>query len=108
MDQVEFGPPDEQMQATPKRGMSGGAKTLIILGIVFGGLIVLCCGGIIGYFAYYAGNMLSEDADTIARLTQEEIVQIDIPEELAPRRSMNITIPFSANFWAGHYAGSAP
>lgn len=95
MSQYEMGPGG--MQPPPKSGMSTGAKVLIALVIVFGGLLVLCCGGAIGLVYYgrsYVADMVSKDPATIARATHE-ITEIDVPDELGPSASVNMKVPFT-------------
>ena len=85
------------MQPSPKPGMSTGAKVLIVLAIVFGILLVLCCGGVIATFFYlqsYAAESFSEDPAKVAAVTQE-IAQLDIPEGLEPAGSVNMKVPFT-------------
>jgi len=76
-----------------KKKMSGGAKVLIWLAVAFGGLILLCCGGLV-WMGYQFANSISEDPATIAALT-DEMAQIDVPEELKPKMSFDMKIPFS-------------
>lgn len=77
----------------PKRGMSTGAKVLIALGVIFGALILLCCGGVITVI-FYVRSAVSQDPAVVAAKTQE-ITRIDIPEGLDPQQSFDMNIPFS-------------
>jgi hypothetical protein len=77
--------------------MSTGTKVLLIVAIVFGGLFLLCCGGaIVGVISArnYMENATSEDPQVIRQLTSE-IVQIDIPETLKAKLSLDMKIPFT-------------
>ncbi|MBN2583116.1 MAG: hypothetical protein JXL80_08610 [Planctomycetes bacterium] len=92
-----FEKPSEEMQPLPKQGMSTGSKVLLILGIVFGGLFLLCCGGVVVFMLYmrqYAADNFSEDPVRVVEVT-DTVTQIDVPEGLDPTVSMNMKIPFS-------------
>jgi len=80
-------------QPPAKAGMGCGAKLLILLGVLFLLLLVLCCGGML-VSGWYFGNSVSEDPDEIIALTQE-IVDIEIPGELRPQLSFDMKVPFS-------------
>lgn len=73
-------------QPKAKRGCLG--TSLIILGIVAGLCMLVCCGG--GAFLYYKfrGVVKSEPAEILA--VQEKIVGIDIPEDLRPAFALDI------------------
>ena len=90
-------PPDmssEVTQPPPKSGMSRGAKLLIVLGVVFGILILLCCGGGIGTMVYMGTSMVSDKPDVVVAKT-DEIIQIEIPDQLEPKMSFDLKVPFS-------------
>ena len=78
-----------------KPGMSGTAKVLMVFGIGFVVLAVLCCGGV-GFFGYWgynlAKNAMSQDPETIRRVT-DEIVTIAIPDAFEPQMSMDMKAP---------------
>jgi len=76
-----------------RQGMSTAKKILLILGVLFGGIMVLCCGGVV-YMIYYAKAMVSEDPTVIAA-TSAEITEIDLPAEMKPQMAMNIKVPFT-------------
>jgi len=83
--------------APPRVGMSTTAKVLIILCVVFGGLLVLCCGGmaLVGYkFTSEMKESMSQDPQAIAAKT-EEIARIDVPAGLAPQASFDMKIPLT-------------
>ncbi len=84
---------DTPPQPPAKQGMSTGAKVLIILAVVFGGFLLVCCGGM-AFFAYSATKSLniSQDPAEVAKVTAE-IAEIDIPAGLDPKMSMGGTIP---------------
>jgi hypothetical protein len=75
--------------------MGTGAKVLLILGIIFAILIVLCCGGMgVMYYSMKSAMKISNDPAAIKALTKE-IAEIDVPEPLKPQMSMNMKVPFS-------------
>lgn len=97
MSMNQYPMPPDGMQPPRKPGMSTGAKVLIVLGIVFLVLLVLCCGGLMlsGYFMQrWASDMASDDPATIVEVTNG-ITQIEIPEELEPTASIDMKVPFS-------------
>ena len=68
---------------------------LLILGIIFAILIVLCCGGMgVMYYSMKSAMKISNDPAAIKALTKE-IAEIDVPEPLKPQMSMNMKVPFS-------------
>lgn len=87
----------EGMPPYQKPGMSTGTKVLIILGIVFLVLVLLCCGGGLAVFwagASYMKNAVSKDPQVV-RQVAAKIIQIDVPEKLKPQFSMDMKVPFS-------------
>ncbi len=92
MSMTEYESPDGGIPLQ-KPGMGTAAKVLIVLAVVFGGLILLCCGGV-----YFTGmqvrDMVSEDPAIIAQTT-EEITTIRVPDGLEPVMSMDMKIPFT-------------
>ena len=101
-DHNSMNPNWDQPPARP--GMSTGTKVLIVLAIVFGVLVVLCCGGLTAMMYWgqqYMAEAISEDPATVQRAT-ESIADIDIPDGLRPTASFNMKIPFtdeSAMLW---------
>jgi hypothetical protein len=89
---------DEPFQPEPpqKRGMSSGTKVLIILLCVFGGMALLCCGGVV-YFAYKVRNAVSEDP-AVVRSVANDIAEIDIPPKFEPVASMNFSMVMKMRF----------
>jgi hypothetical protein len=80
-----------------RRGMSGTSKVVLAFGIGCGVLLLLCCGviGIGGYFAAnYAQDSFSEDPAK-AREVTDEIAQINIPDVLEPKASIDARVPFT-------------
>lgn len=63
-------------------------KVLIILGTIFLVFAVLCCGGI-SIIYYQLKNAVSTDPNVV-KATTGEIAQIDIPDPLKPKMSMNM------------------
>ena len=81
----------------PRPGMSTGAKVLVILGIIFVVLAILCCGGIAAMTFWtrsYVKNAFSQDPQVVRRVTAE-MLTIDMPTELQPQASINAKIPFT-------------
>lgn len=87
---------DDFAQPPPKKGMSTGTKVLIIVLCVFGGLMLLCCGGVIWFvYQFQKGMEISEDSEVVKQRTQE-IVEITIPDNYVPKLSAKIDFP---KFW---------
>jgi hypothetical protein len=89
-------PPEMTSEGTPpprKKGMSGGAKLLIGLGVGLGILVLLCCGGVIATVYYVSTKVMSDQPQVIAEKTKE-ITQLEIPSGLQPRMSFDMTVPF--------------
>ncbi len=79
-------------QVVEKRGMSGGTKVLLVLGIIFLVCIVVCCGGgIIASFVIgqAAKDMVTEDPVVIAQ-RQADTLDIQIPDAFEPQASMDM------------------
>ena len=100
---------DETFDPEPpkKKGMSTTAKVLITLGCVFGGFLLLCCGGVM-YTGYQARNAVSEDPTVVAEVTKE-IAEIDIPPQFQPKVSMNMDfwfMPVKMRFVVYHTRGN--
>jgi len=86
----------QQPPPPPHQGMSSGTRVLLIVLLIFGGLGLLCCGGVVGTFVYFGRQIAqatSEDPHVIRDMTQQ-ITQISIPELLKPMMSFNMKIPF--------------
>ncbi len=95
--QDPFIDPNETNIQPPKKGMSSGMKTLLIVGIIFGVLILICCGGLVGlglYMRSYVSDAMSEDPIVIAEHTAQ-FVDMEIPSQLSPTMSFDVTVPFS-------------
>jgi hypothetical protein len=73
--------------------MSGGCKVLLILGAVFGVLILLCCGGVFSVGWYFARSMSDEPQDV--RAVTERMVDIEVPAGYKPATSIDFKVPFS-------------
>ena len=89
--------PNEMHIQPPKPGMSSGMKTLLIVGIIFGLLALLCCGGLVGfgiYMASYVSDAISQDPIVIGERTAQ-FVEMEIPSQLSPTMSFDMTIPVS-------------
>ena len=83
------------MQQFPqeRKGMSTRAKVLIWLAVGFGGLTLLCCGGVL-WIGYHFADSVSEDPAKIAAVT-DEMAEIDVPEGFDPKMSFDMKNPFS-------------
>ncbi|MDZ7620091.1 MAG: hypothetical protein U1E05_24070 [Patescibacteria group bacterium] len=82
---------------SPRPGMSTGSKVLLVLGIIFLVMILLCCGGVltVGYMGQrYMEKSVSEDPQVVRQVTAE-IAEVDIPEGLEPAFSMDMKVPFT-------------
>ncbi len=87
-----------------KPGMSTTAKVLIGLAIAFLLVVILCCGGLIlvgpKIIALVEDTIeeleesMSQDPAIIAEVTRK-IAQIDVPEQLTPKMSMDMEIPLT-------------
>ncbi len=78
-----------------RRGMSGGTKVLLGVGIGCGLVMLLCCGVVgLGSFAIVkiAQSSTTKDARQIKDIT-EDIVAIAIPDALAPFLGLNLNLP---------------
>src|SRR5262245_24497058 len=78
--------------STPRPGMSSSTKVLVVLGIGFCALMLVCCGGLgMGGFYFYrvASKAMITDPDEIRRVTNE-IVTITIPDSFEPKMAMNM------------------
>jgi len=78
---------DEQYQP-PRQGMSTGVKVLIVLLVLFGGGMLLCCGAfaLMGYM--FMPKVSTTPADVIA--VRDEMVTIDLPDDLEPKQSLRM------------------
>jgi hypothetical protein len=81
----------------PRQGMSTGVKVLLILGIILGVLVLLCCGGVmfLGVWGQrFAANSMSSDPAKIRALT-DELLPLAVPAELAPEQMLDMPVPFT-------------
>ncbi|HYW81046.1 MAG TPA: hypothetical protein VE890_15805 [Thermoguttaceae bacterium] len=93
MNEPSFDQNFDQSFPPHRQGMSAAQKILLILGVLCGGMMVICCCGL-GYMFYYAKGMVSEDPTVIAS-TSAEITEIDVPAEMEPQMAMNIKVPIT-------------
>lgn len=84
-------------QAVEKKGMSSGAKLLLILAILFLLCVLVCCGGI-GILMYqasaYMKDAFTEDPAIIDQRCAE-LLDIDVPEGFAPKVSIDMKVPMT-------------
>lgn len=86
--------PQDWTQPPPqKRGMSSGSKVILILAIVFGGLALVCCGGVIGV-VYYFRQAMTEDPAVVREKTAE-IAEMSLPDGLKPQMAIDAKVPFT-------------
>src|SRR6516164_8170247 len=77
------------------QGMTSTAKVLVVLGSIFGILLLACCGGLVfvgwkfqGVARSIAKNFTTTNPQDI-RARTAEIVHIDIPEEFEPLQAFD-------------------
>ena len=75
----------------PPRGMSTGVKVLLIVGIIFFVLVLLCCGGLFLIGRHFAQEVSYDPV--VVKATTDKIAQIEIPELLKPKASMDLKVP---------------
>ncbi|MFH1266140.1 MAG: hypothetical protein ABIK89_10460 [Planctomycetota bacterium] len=80
-------------QPPQKKGLGCGCKLLILFGVLSVLLVVACCGGGI-WMGMHFSNSVSEDPDVAVAVT-EKMVRMDIPAELEPVGSLNVTWPLT-------------
>jgi hypothetical protein len=93
----QAGPPQGQPWEYPPRppGMGTGTKVLIGLGIGCGFFLLLCCGGLVAvgvYFQQYVKTAINEDPQKALAMT-DQLVDIEVPEPLEPRLSLDFKMP---------------
>jgi hypothetical protein len=101
---MSMNPPEmapDELRPVPKRKMSTTAKVLIILGLVFGVLVVLCCGGVI-WVIYSVAHSFSDDPATTATVAAQ-ITDIDVPDGLRPAGSMDMKLPIVGRIMAAAF-----
>lgn len=83
-----------ESEMEPKPQSKGcGTKVLVILGIVFVVLAVVCCGGA-GILYYMIKPTITEDPAEV-RAKTAEIAAIEIPDQLEPTTAMSMKIPLN-------------
>jgi len=97
-------------QMVEKRGMSGGTKVLLILGIVFLVCVLVCCGGVI-IATFFVGkavqDMVTTDPVEVAR-RQADTIDIEIPEVFTPQSSIDMAFAGTRLMIMVIYQGQAP
>ena len=73
--------------------MGTASKLLLIFGILFVALGILCCGAF-GYLAYWGKNSIVKDPAAVKATTQT-IADISIPEPLVPEGGVDMKIPIT-------------
>jgi len=79
---------ESEMEPKPQ-GKGCGRKVLVILGIVFVVLAVVCCGG------YYIFDLTITGDPAGVRAKTAEITEIEIPDRLEPKMAMSVKCPFT-------------
>ena len=100
--------PDMMEPPLRKKGMSTGVKVLIVLAILFLLIVLLCCGGLVAT-VIWLGKATSKDPQVVRQKTAE-MIQIDVPEVLAPTMSFTMKVPFSDQTlltWVVYVEGSS-
>lgn len=78
--------------AEPPPPPKSGSKAWLIIGIVLGLCVLLCCGGFIAlstWFGTQVAGMMSYDPAEV-RKAQAEVVDIEIPAEVPPKFKFNL------------------
>ena len=75
----------------PKRGMSTGAKVALILGSIFGVLVVACCGLFIAFVVFVSKSVSKNPKDAIA--VSEKIGNVSLPPAFRPAASIDVKVP---------------
>lgn len=86
----------------PKQGMAGWAKVLLVLGVLGGIGMVVCCGifGVMMYGGYQmAANAISADPQVIQQRAQE-IANVEIIEGYQPKLSVDMKVPVTGQMLA--------
>jgi hypothetical protein len=105
-------PAEPEFGTTPpaRRKMGTGAKVLLTLGVVFGVVLLLCCG-VVGYFTYVIRKSMTTDPAAVHEITAK-IVTIDLPPQFAPAMAIDdFSVPgtgvtFSLAIYAENPAGN--
>lgn len=80
----------------PRQGMSGATKVFLFLGVGCGGVLLLCCGGLVGV-SYMVGRMAEESAvkdPAEVQAMADSIATLDAPPSLKPQVGFDFTVPF--------------
>ncbi len=80
--------PNWPQPQTSRRGC--GLFSCLMIGC--GGMLLLCCGGVIGGVFYFR-SWVSEDPAAIAA-AQKQIAEIVVPDGLEPKAAINMKLPF--------------
>ena len=83
------------IEPPPKKGLSCGCMVLIACGIVGALAVLVCCGGFM-YAGYYFNDAVSDDPAVVAEVAKG-LAQLDVPEDLEPAFSFNITNPLTGD-----------
>jgi len=96
------GPADFPPQQPPKK-RSGCMTAFLVLLLVGGISLVVCCGGL-GLIGYQAQKAVVEDPAAVRALT-DEIAQIQLPEGMEPKGGINGKVPFLGGIKMVMYEG---
>ncbi|MBI2827341.1 MAG: hypothetical protein HYX69_21925 [Planctomycetia bacterium] len=77
--------------------MSTGTKILLGLGIGCGGLVLLCCGSVVGvtWLGYSAFQRGIDRDPAKVKAAAAEIGAIDLPADLLPKAALDLRMPFT-------------
>ena len=82
----------------PQTGMGCGTKLLIVLGLLFLLMILVCCGGFFG-LGYYVKHAVTQDSVAVKDIT-EDITEIEIPSPLEPAGAGRFASPVGGKLLA--------
>lgn len=91
---MSMDPPNWNQGAEPPPAKKSGSKTWLILGVILGISVLVCCGGgvvVIGYFGSQVANMMSNDPIEVKK-SQAEIVDIAIPADIPAKFRLDLDI----------------
>ncbi|RMG00900.1 MAG: hypothetical protein D6741_06015 [Planctomycetota bacterium] len=100
-----------QPEGPPQPGMSPTTKTLLIVLSVFGGFVILCCGGFLvvsGWLGYRMAKSTTQDPVEVVRIAQS-ICPHELPSGFMPELGLDTDFPMKmkmASFTDGKGTGT--